>query len=187
MTVVTPQQYREQTGDTTHYWSEILGWLTRAQSLVEGRLARLLESAERTEDMTIERNDCRSLVLYPSAYPVTVVPSGYRIEFGRRVVGGVWPWDMLVEPFSTSTLTASLTYTGGYTTATLPAALRDAIIDVARAQSTVGDASVYPADASSVRLGDAAVTFFDRERSGSTLDSLVPGLTARIDGYRNRL
>jgi hypothetical protein len=188
MTVVTPQQYREQTGDTTHFWSEIATWLASAQELVESALQRLLESEERTETMRAQASRTYA-VLYPAAWPVTVVPDGYATEYdGRRIRTRSTGWDMLIEPWDWATEPVrTLTYTGGYTSATLPAALRAAIIDVARLGAVAGLTGPYPANASSVRLGDAAVTFFDASAQASDLlEQMVPGLAGRLRPWRRQ-
>lgn len=192
MAVVTPQQFREQTGDTTHFWSEIAVWLSDATQRVGEALRRQLESDARTERMKAEpvRSSlyCSwSAAFYPSAYPVTAVAdSRYVIEYsGRRIRGGVAYWDMLVEPYASSETWVDVTYTGGYDETTLPATLRRAIIDLAQAvgvPSARVDASV-----ASKSQGDSSISYFNT--SGTTLDDLeihVPGLSSRIDGYRNR-
>lgn len=195
MTVVTPQQYREQTGDVTHFWTEIEQWLTVAQGLVEDALRRFLESEERTEQLVVHRADCGAVAVYPHAYPVTAITGdGWTLEFGgrRARLGAGWPYDMLIEPYTyrSDRRTLDVTYTGGYTVATLPATLRRAIIDVAKAVSTSSvRRNPMLVGASSVTQGDTAISYFDRDLPGGMddLEDLVPGIGQRLRGWINRL
>lgn len=200
MTLVTPQDYRDQTGDTTHYWSELEPVLADAQAMVEAALGRMLEAVERTLTLPVHRTRQGGGVVYPPAYPVTAVvsPPTAVIEYaGRRIRLGSswWPWSMLVEPVGYSAEgppVADVTFTGGYTPSTLPAPLRRAIVDVTRAKLAEREAAeaggVSLAGAQSVRFADAAVTYFARPTAAgamASLDGLVPGIAARLAPWRN--
>jgi hypothetical protein len=126
-----------------------------AADLLADALDRELESAERTETLWPTRDG----MLWPTCVPITACTShtidGDGLKYGAY--GGT-PWPDETEA-------QSVTYTGGWVeratnpTATnrLPAYIE---ADIAfAAQALIGPPAQFPAGATSVRLGDASVTF----------------------------
>lgn len=184
--LVTYDQYVSLTGDDCAGEYQVTARLERAKLALEAELGgRLLEEAERTERLQVGR-DGR---VYPHAWPVTSVPvdAPYQIDpLSDAVLWQVWPDDILVnwppgigwcEPYW-----ATVTYTGGYTAATLPPDLADALALLAQSYGTAGTPAL--AGATSVRLGDAAVTYPAGGLYG--LDARVPGLSGILYRYRYR-
>lgn len=173
---VSVADYRVHTGDQDSPASAVTAALVEGQSLLEEHLRRLLESTSRTNDFPIHA-DGR---VYPNAYPIT--SASLTID-GRALLGAEadsGPFTGVFE--STTPKRATVTWTGGFTPTTLPVTLEHAIYELAEAKVT--GAEPVPVGATSVRLGDAAVTF-DGPTSGG-IDALVPGLADRVAKYRNR-
>ncbi len=128
MAVVTPQQYRDRTGDTTHYWTEIEQWLADAQEIVEEALGRQLDLAERTETLPVARVSSTCGRAWPAAMPITAVSVGTITDEGEAVLVDLADIDR-------PGWTVALTYTAGWTSETVPAAIGRMIIDVAAGRS----------------------------------------------------
>lgn len=188
--LVTYERYVSLTGDDCTGEYQVTARIERATAALEGRLnGRLLESMERTEVLRVG-TDAR---VYPHAWPVTALPAdaAYQIDpLSNATIRWVWPDDITFnwpagnsyigwcEPFW-----ATVTYTGGYTDETLPPELAEAIAGLAASYATAGTPAL--AGATSVRLGDAAVTY------GGTgglagLDARVPGISDTILRYGYR-
>jgi hypothetical protein len=178
---VTVAGYRLRTGDNTSDGGAVSGSLVEAESLMEEELRRELPSESRSEAMIIHDCDGR---MYPKAWPITVCTTN-TID-GRTLLGGspdLGTWLGLIDTDYSVTRRATITYTGGFTAATLPVTLAHAIYDLARA--LVADASPIPVGATSVSVGDVSVSYGSPSSSGG-IDALVPGLGARVAKYRNR-
>lgn len=102
MSILTEAAYRQLTGDATEYDTGVLqSGLDDAQDLVGTFLRRRgwIESSEYTEVLVAQDG-----YVYPTATPVTVVPTGYAIESGSKVAG----------------ISGAVTYTGGWDIDTAP-------------------------------------------------------------------
>jgi len=174
---VTVSGYRLHTGDQSNA-SAVSGRLLEAEELLDEHLRRQLASEERTDTFPIYP-DGR---LYPDAYPIT--DSDLTID-GRSLRGATadlatflayWPDDCAPRQ-------ATVTWTGGYTAATLPVTLRHALYELARALTAPAPVAV-PVGATSASVGDVSVTFSESTETG--IDAWVPGLSERVKPYRNR-
>lgn len=183
--LITQEFYVLVTGDTTTPSADVTEAVDEATTLVGDQLDRHLVSASRVEVVAIHR-DGRA---YPKAAPVTVAPAGAEIDplMGGFALRWVTPDDVtVVTGYWTQTHPpfATITYTGGYGEAfaapPCPRPLARCIAQLAHALA-VGVPVSAPAGATSVRLGDAGVTF---AIPLSDLDELVPGITARLRPYR---
>jgi hypothetical protein len=158
VSLLTEARYRAITGDTTTLASAVAEAVAEATDLLIDALGREVASAVRTERLQPTRDGW----VWPSVVPITVA-EGYTID-GYGLIGPFGP------AWPDETGRVSITYTGGWVERTanpsatnrLPAYIeRDlayaasALIHAAPATAS----STYPAGATSVRLGDAAVTF----------------------------
>lgn len=179
MSLVTVERYRTITLDTTSSNVAITAAVEDAEAEVSEYLRRPVEQAERTETLPISRDG----KVYPSATPIDSLggdDSGLTLE-GDIVIGaspdaGAFGW--LGSP---TTPQSTITYTGGWTADTLPKAIERAIALAAHHQIHSNPALV-PAGATSVRVGDAAVTFGS---GGASVDPLASTM-ANIRRYRRR-
>jgi hypothetical protein len=185
MAVVTVARYRVITGDTSTDTAEVSARIEDATIMVEEELDRPLELAERTETIRLASDPYgwTGWLAYPRSTPIMSVPadSAYRIEDDVTLSGvqpattPFWTWSESYRPHAT------ITWTGGYTSSTLPKKLEAAICDLAHALLTP---AAVPVGATSIRVGDVAVTYSGSSDSG--LDVYVPGLWERIRRYRHR-
>lgn len=203
VSLVTEAQYRQATNDNDTLSSDVLYHLVEAQSLVEEYLRRQLTSMERTEPAPIwsDPTSGRTYV-YPLATPITAIPASatYTVQFEGAALGGVastevdwgwwgWSWAYGGLFFSSDAPPplATIVYTGGYTSATLPVTLRRAIARVALALSRVTPAATLVAGAASLRVGDVSITKPGGGAADATeLDTLVPGISATLRKWRRR-
>jgi len=156
MALVTVARYRLITGDTTSLAASVVDAIALAEELLADALCRPLASAERTEKMWPDAEGR----LWPSATPITAAGS-YTID-GNGLIGVFGPgW-----PDTTGAV--SVVYTGGWVERTanpgaanaLPTCIEADLAWVAKSLvAPDASATQYPAGATSVRLGDAAVTF----------------------------
>lgn len=161
--LVTAVRYAAITGDISSAASAVSGWIGDATEQLEDHLDRKLESAARTERMYPTRDGS----LWPHAIPVTVA-AGYTID-GHRL-SGTW-LNPVVDLINPTRLGIDVTYTGGWVertanpTATnrLPTCIET---DLAIAAFLIGhpvplatQLAAQQPGATSVRLGDAAVTY----------------------------
>lgn len=155
--LITIARYRSITGDQATAASAVSALIEDAEDLLEEALERGLASTERTEKLVPTRDG----YLWPSCTPITVA-TGWTID-GHGLIGTFGPgW-----PDQTGRV--EVTYTGGWVERTANAGEANALPayierDIAYAAHALGhtsatDGSAYPAGATSVRLGDAAVTF----------------------------
>lgn len=157
MTLITEQVYRKLTGDLRTPTSEVVAALAVAQSLVEMRLGRGLSLADYTETLTVFPQS----YVYPAVTPVAAATSGYvnsatiSVSSGDYVFNG-YPYSV---PFGYNTHPrATVTYTGGYSAATLPEPLALGISMVARAL-TNPQTGMFMAGIKSYSEGDISATF----------------------------
>lgn len=172
--LVDEERYTTITGDTTGDSDTLNTALAEAQQLLEDELGRQLETGERTERLRLYPNGR----VYPAVTPITVA-AGYTI-YGYAELGDASP---IGGPFDTSDPQyAEVTYTGGYTDETVPVCIARDIAWAAYQLLGRDAASRIPAGATSVRIGDAAVTF-DKPRSASDAGIRWTAQTLR---YRRR-
>ena len=200
--LVSVAQYELITGDTTSAASAVSASLLEAEELLGEALYRTLPSGERTETLIVRAHGR----VYPKAVPVTAIAtaseSAGTIEYEGHAVkltSAPLVMDMIANDFQTGLYddtdvsTAALTYTGGYTSTTLPARLRRALAVIAKAlrgAPSDGGLGTRPEAVTSVSLGDASMSF-DRasvaaSAAGAMIDNLVPGLMRMVSGYTRR-
>jgi hypothetical protein len=181
--LVTIGQYRLATLDTTSSDVAVSGALIEAQELVEEYLGRPLLEQERTETLLIDRTGR----VHPSAVPITSVsvPAGATID--RFTITDVDP-DETPAPFfwtdppawGTWQPRATVTYVGGFTSATLPTTVRRRIIWEAYYMLHVEALADVPVDATGAQIGDAAVSF----GPGGPQPSLTPDTRKMLRPWR---
>ncbi len=152
MSVVTIAAYRSVTGDETTASGTVQTWLDDTEQDLEEYLDRPLELGEYTDRLRIN-NERRGPTVYPRATPIT--DGGDYLVAGHALVG--------VSPISgmfdqSDPAYAEVTYTGGWSAATLPRSIRHDICWAVR-QALRGEAAMVPAGATSVSVGDASVSF----------------------------
>ena len=195
MAVVTVARYRLLTGDTTTDATTVSARIDDATEMVEEELDRPLELKERTETLRLDgdTHGWATWRAYPRSTPIVSIPAdvGYRIEDDVTLAnaspdtGYWWSWTTCQEaPRST------LTWTGGFTSDTLPKKLESAICDLAAALTRASSGAAFvPVGASSVRVGDVTISYGSTSvtgGAGSGLEMYVPGLWDRIRRYRHR-
>jgi hypothetical protein len=172
---VTVKAYRVHTADETNTDAQISGALVEAEDLLDEELRRHLAKQERTGTFPIY---CDGRI-YPDAYPLTAsdLTIDGRALRGAEPDGGpfIGVWEHIDDP------RATVTWTGGYDSTSLPRTLELAVYDLAR--GLMAEALV-PVGATSVSLGDASVTYAVSSRGG--VDALVPGISSRVRRYQNR-
>lgn len=152
MSLVTIAEYQSVTGDTATASGTVQEFLDDAEQDLVEYLDRPLEHDTYTHRLRVY-SEKRGLVSYAKATPVTdpgVYTSAGNALVGTSPSGG--PFDLSDPAY------ADVTYTGGWTNATLPRCIRNDICWAAR-QAARGEAARVPAGATSVSLGDASVSY----------------------------
>lgn len=192
--IATVEYYRVVTGDVTTAASAVSANLLEAEGMLDDALHRKLAYGEYTETLPLLEQGR----VHPSAVPVLSVTGDAVIGENGWSVYELYPderggFPVLIDdpwrPWSDSPF-ATITYVGGYTDATAPPTLKRSVCRLAYALTTPASTSPggVPAGATSVRLGDAQVTFADPvDGDGATVDALVPGLWRQVRGYKHRL
>jgi hypothetical protein len=165
-------EYRLATLDTASADTAVTGALERAQRIVADYLrrgvpgeAQPLISGQRTELLIIDE----LFRVYPSCVPITALPDGLQTR-GNAVYGVVPSFlvSFIIDYDRLNTPRTSLTYTGGWTPVTLPETVRQHICWKAwELLRTPLAQEGIPVGATSVRSGDAAVTFKDPAPGGA--------------------
>lgn len=156
MALVTVARYQAITGDTASASGTVESALAVATDDLGEELRRPLESAVRTERCRIY-HETRGLVVYPQATPITSAPSGYTLVGTNALVGATpvsSPAFLSDDPDY-----ASITYTGGWTAATVPRAVERAIAWAAYADLNPTAEAGIPSGVVSASVGDASVTY----------------------------
>lgn len=181
MTLLTVDRYRILTKDLESTSEDVTAALAGAQSIVESYLHRRIESASRTETLTVHPGGR----VYPSATPVTVVDtSDYEISSDGWAIIGATPafpdaWDTPAYVGQT----AQITYTGGWTTSNVPYAIELGIARTAQGLlSLVGSEYIDP-NIRSLSVEGYSVTFAG-SGSNTTGDLYADNL---LKPYRKRL
>lgn len=159
--ICSQADYRRITGDYESYDGYVDTALVAAQSVFEQRTRRFFEEDDRTETLTVKRDGS----VYPHALPITVVtsPASLTIQ-GTALNGYAWWLDPTINwtgdwPYYTRDRRPQVvvTYTGGYADDEMPAEVKSAVAELAASYLTPTPASLVPAGATSVRVGDVQV------------------------------
>jgi len=198
VSLVSELYYRTLTGDYTTAASAIEANLDEAEGLLGEYLQRTLPYGTYTERLKLWPDR----VVYPSAIPLSSVPASanYQIydeatmmnvtsddipAFDWPVVPYLdqpWPASRGSE-YETHYSYATVLYTGGFTSETLPITLRRAIVKLARALPLAFAATAKIAGAGMTRVGDVQVNYNKAELE-AIIDQYVPGLSKEVHGYR---
>lgn len=186
MDIVTVADYRTFTCDMSTPDPTVSARLEVAVGLVNEGTQRFLQYDTYTESLGVDTN----WLVYPSGVPIDSVtsPSGAQEMFGGYALGGAdvnfW-WDPVVGPIDWWRLDpfTTVTYTGGYTYATLPPGLRLIICDVALA---IGSRSpvLTGAAVQSASVGDVSVSYVSGGTGSGSVDGILPGTSRRLIPYR---
>lgn len=199
-TLVTIAEYRSITSDTATSSTTVSACLENALSLIDEYLERTLQSATYTETLEVWYEDGIGYV-YPINTPITSIPLGspYDIDYGERRLRGViadspagvswptfsfgpWSQNSAISPYSRNRPDyATVTYTGGYTNATIPYTLKTYIALCAKGVAFRSAATVI--GATSVSVGDVSVTY---PKMTGGLDALVPGMSMGLRPYKRK-
>lgn len=184
--MISVERYRQITGDLDSNDPEVERCVTDAVELLQEYLGRELAEAERTEAMRPDRQGR----LWPKVTPI-LIATGYTID-GLALVGSS-PFSPAVD-FIDPTSSIEVTYTGGwvdqsvdgYDTAATnqpPGCIvRDLALAAHRLAHPAVVSSDFPEGATSVRLGDAAVTF--GPSGAGAVTSTDSWWSRRTRGYR---
>lgn len=193
-TLVTVDEYRAITNDTTTLATVVSARLEQAVALIDEYLERHLESATYTETLEVWYEDGIAYV-YPINTPITA--STLPIDYGERRlrVGSVndpvvvsWPavgytlTEGAIPPSSRSRPDyATPEYTGGFTASTLPYTLKVYISLCANALNRRTAGALVGAESMSV--GDVSVSY---PKTTGGLDALVPGISLGLRPYKRK-
>jgi hypothetical protein len=177
MTTLVPiDTYRRLTGDTTTADATVDEKLTDAQELVAEYLRRPLDQAQRTERLRLYRYQGATTgfdgawAVYPKATPIDVAATvGYTV-LGSALVGITpddGPW--LYGSYESGGY-ATVTYTGGWTSASLPLTVAREICRTAKALLTPSATDVA-AGAKLVQVGDIRVAYGPAGAVSGALDA----------------
>lgn len=160
MSLVTYARYVAITDDTTSPAASATAALVDAQDLLELELNRrgYLEDtgADFTERLRIFNDARLGYVVYPSGLPIT--DEGDLTAHGA-LLAGAGPDASPAFGIVSGEQYATITYRGGYTSSTVPVEIERDIAWAAYSLLRPASATSVPAGATSVRLGDAAVTY----------------------------
>jgi hypothetical protein len=187
--------YVRHTQDLTTDPHEAEGYWLDALAMVGGHLQRFLAEDTYTHRLRVWP---RGLV-YPHAIPVTSVSASaiYAVH-DTCTLENVWSDDQPLFFGSSLSLAgdfgrwltyqhdatwATVTYVGGYTSATMPMGLRRSVNQLTKALID-GPAAGAGRSVSSARVGDVAVTYATDVPSVEELNELVPGITRALRRYR---
>lgn len=207
--IITVQQYRDDTGDVASAAEEIEYYLADAIEIVEGYLGRTLTYGTYTERMKIWPRG----FAYPAAVPVVSVASTGLTNGNARVYDDATLWMMEADPVDAWTPVdwdhfdhihtfgepvlmgyevdrpyGTVTYTGGWTSDTLPALLRKYICRLVKGLVTgVPESGALPGGATSARVGDVQVSLprpATPDAMAAFMDAYVPGMTMLLKRWK---
>lgn len=175
--LISVETYRRISGDTTSVDEDVELALADSQALIEQELCRPLEVAEYVETLPVIRG-----YIYPSYTPI--IEAEYPILSGVRLSDPGVEWAFVDGP----NVLVPVTYTAGWTTQTLPIAIRNAIILTAHRSFQLASiaTSSTPFGASSVRVGDVTVSYKDDGGSSSSVSVITRACLDSISRYRRR-
>lgn len=196
--LLTYTEYRVITGDTTSTASAVTGALLEATNLIEELLSRTLEYGTVTESLQVTQTG----LAFPTCVPVQTISAASEasgsILYGGYAIniksGPSATFDMIIERTQVATLFpfdshVNFTYTGGYTTATLPTTIKRAIARVANGLLTATNyagGAQRPVGAGSVSMGDISISYTSKGNltgSAYAIDELVPGIVFSLREY----
>lgn len=192
MSVVTIDQYRAITHDDSSDDATVQDNLDQIEAIVEDFLDRPLALAERTEECIVYPKGR----LFPDVTPIISVasPAGLINRGGYRLDGAVPFYDFLIEPLTYEDTRirrgenrVELTYTAGWTDATIPETMKRMIARLAQRLNQAGTTAQFPAGATSVSLGDASISFAVPTGEAGELDTLLPGATRTLKKWKRRV
>jgi hypothetical protein len=193
VSTVTVAQYRVWTQDSTTPSGTVEASLELAEQMVAEYLRRDdLGSSERTERVRVHRTG----LAYPRHTPITALPPdasyqlvntvqlrGVRADDAGVVVVG--DWYQRTDDYPSSLPYATVVYTGGWTTETLPVAIQRVVALAAR--TLAGAAQPVQPGVARAMVGDVQVDYTDTAaQADEALDMLVPLATASLRRYRWR-
>lgn len=195
MSVTTVSDYVLYTGDATTASALVQANLDVAEQMVEEYLRRELASTERTERVRWATT-CR---VYPRHTPITSVPSSasYTVEDEATItdvgydavdaaVGALyWPSNP-PDDYRHNAPRATVTYTGGWTNDTLPAAIKRQVSLIAN--TLANPTALTQPGVISASVGDVSITRSQAAVNGqvSAIDAIVPMSSAVLNSYRWR-
>jgi hypothetical protein len=182
VSVVTVAEYRALTGSAAGTDAAVQAALDETEALVAEYLRRPLAEAERTETLVVRADG----TVWPSATPVESVsePAGAAVQGGTLIeVGGTafGPYFVTEGPWPGAK--ATVTYVGGWSSATLPATVRRAIVTAAKAAlegDTLALAARGPVTAEAV--GDVSRSYAAPVGGGGS--ALPAGVVQGLRWYR---
>lgn len=165
--IVTVDDYRRITRDTTSTDDDVLAQLDSAEQLVAEYLRRPDRLAYGTYSDRLRLYVAENIdggyegayVCYPPATPIESADGGLTVLSPRSVAGAFPDGGPFLEGIIGQGVQpyATVTYTGGWTVETLPETIRREIALTAR--TALSTSTSTPVGATSVQLGDAAVTY----------------------------
>lgn len=193
MALITYDRYVTLSGDSTTASAAIEESIDEAERLVSDFLNRPLEEGTYTEQLFVEADGFS----YPSAVPITSVPASADIEIyddvALRCGAGLdfitaGQWDE-VGGYQVQLPRAAITYTGGWTAASVPFGVASTIARLAYAMANPTPFSDDTGGATSKKVGDVSVTYGAGGAAGpapgrGAIDALVPGGTSQIKVWR---
>lgn len=175
--LVSVMTYREITGDSETATAEVTRVLTEAQQLLEDDLERPLEQASFTESLLMVPDPVTGVAMvFPRVTPIISVDGG--LSFQDGVIYGPTPTSSpSFDAFGSPPTVAEVTYTGDFDPDETDSSEPDYVPryltqDVAWAawqllQPSTATSEI-PSGATSVRVGDVAVTFDGPQHPGAT-------------------
>lgn len=162
MSLVTYARYVAITGDTTSSESAATARLAEAQDLLEEELGRVgyLEQGDEdvTERLRLFVDGRLGNVVYPSALPLDPDHVG-DFEVHGAALAGPGPDSSPAFGIVSGEQWSTIEYRGGYTAETVPEHIARDIAWCAYSLLRPSAVAAVPVGATSVRLGDAAVTY----------------------------
>lgn len=192
MAILSYATYQRLSGDTTTDEPTATAAMLDAESLLNDVLNRTLAHGNYTEQVKISPSGHS----YPRAIPLTSIPASADYQIGTEAelrfvsLSGTpffdtldWRYLDYDEAYSASWARVTLSYSGGYTEATMPFRLKRAIVTLAN--KIVTDPAWVDPTLLVRTVGDVSVTRSSTAAS-AMVDSFVPGLSATIRSFRRR-
>lgn len=196
MSVLSYDRYVVLSGDTATASASVEAAIVEAEGLVIEFLRRPLAEGTYTDHLFVEYDG----FVYPKAVPIASVPVSASYEVYdtvaiRNVDSGIG--DFTVEGYERTVPgsyqvhrpKAAVTYTGGWTSASLPFSVARTIARLAYAIANPRPLSDDSGGATSKSLGDASVSYGPGGAAGDApgrdmIEALAPGAVSALDGYR---
>ena len=185
MALLSFARYQQITRDVSTDEATVTARIEEATEMIEQALDRPLELLERTEVLVLESDNAWGYLAYPRSTPITAVPvNAVYARYDDVTLRSVPPdgSPLFGAWLGSLPLTATVTWTGGFTAVTLPRKLERGIANLADA---LGTDVIAPSNASSISVGDVRVSYYPTE-AAADLDVWVPGLWGRISKFRHR-